>query len=180
MPGAARGNRMQALLKAFWDIALCRRSPADLPDSAALLLVAGAAYAAFSALQSWLLFGPAGVVARTLADLVLLAAPLWLLLALLRRLPRYRQTLSALLGAGAVLSPFLIALVVLKEPAATSQPLALLVWAGSVAVIVWYLLVVGCVLRAALETGLFAGVALALAYVLGSAAVLTSLFPGTP
>jgi hypothetical protein len=168
---------MQALVKAFWEIALWRRSPADLPDSAALLLVAAAAYAALSAVQSFMLFGTDAIVMRTLADVALLALPLWLLLAVARRGARYRQTLTALFGTGAVLSPFVLALLALKGAAGTSYPLSLLVWAGTMAVVLWYLFVVGFILRAALDTGMFTGVAIALAYVVGSSALLSTLFP---
>lgn len=169
---------MQALVKAFWDIALWRRSPADLPDSVSLLLVTAVAYAALSALQSFMLFGTAAIVGRTLADLVLLALPLWLLLLLARRPARYRQTLTALLGTGVLLSPFVIALLAFKTPAESSYPLSLLVWGGSIGVVLWYLFVIGFILRAALDTGMFTGVAIALAYVAGSSALLSALFPG--
>ena len=168
---------MQALVKAFWEIALWRRSPADLPDSAALLGAAGLAYASLSALQSWMLFGTASLLGRTLADLALLALPLWVLLAIARRMARYRQTLTALFGAGAILSPFVILLLALRSPAESAYPLALVVWGGSVAVVLWYLFVIGFILRAALDTGTFTGVAIALAYVAGSSAALSALFP---
>jgi hypothetical protein len=170
---------MHALVKLFWDIALWRRSPGDLPDSATLVLLTGLVYAAMSATQSWMLYGTASMAGRTLADLALLAGPLWLLLAVARRTTRYRQALTALFGTGAVLSPFVILLLAFKGPAESSYPLALLVWAGSVAVIVWYLFVIGFILRAALDTGMFLGVAMALAYVVASAAVLSALFPGS-
>ncbi len=168
---------MQALVKAFWEIALWRRSPADLPDSAALLLVAGLAYTAFSALQSFMIFGSDSILGRTLADLALLALPLWVVLALARRQRRYRQTLTALLGTGAVLAPFVVVLLAFKAPAESSYPLALLVWGGSIGVVLWYLFVIGFILRAALDTGLATGVAIALAYVVGSSALLSALFP---
>mgnify|MGYP005850408143 CR=1 FL=1 len=168
---------MQALIKAFWEVALWRRSPADLPDSAALLGLVGLAYAALSALQSWMIFGTTALLGRTLADLALLALPLWVLLAIARRRARYRQTLTALLGAGVVLSPFVIVLLALKTPAESAYPMALVVWGGSVAVVLWYLFAVGFILRAALDTGVFTGVAIALAYVAGSSAALSALFP---
>ena len=62
-------------------------------------------------------------------------------------------------------------------PAAASQPLALLVWAGSVAIIVWFTLIVAHILRAALEVRPFTALAVAVAYIVGSAALLTWLFP---
>jgi hypothetical protein len=168
---------MQALLKSFWDIALWRRDPGCLPDSPTLLALSAFAYAVLSAVQSWMLYGHDQLISRTAADLVLLAVPLWLLLMFTGRRHRVRQTLSAVLGTSALLSPFVILLLTLKEPSADTYGLALLVWAGSVAVILWYVFVLGHIVRSALDTGLFTGVAIALTYVIASAAILTSLFP---
>jgi uncharacterized membrane protein len=81
------------------------------------------------------------------------------------------------MGTGALLSPFVILLLTLKEPSADIYGLALLVWAGSVAVILWYVFVFGHIVRSALDTGLFTGVAIALTYVVASAAILTRMFP---
>ena len=168
---------MQALLKAFWDIALWRRDPGCLPDSSTLVVMSAAAYAALSAVQSWMLYGADQLFSRTAADLALLALPIWLLLVFTGRRHRLRQTLSAVLGTGALLSPFVILLLTLKEPSADTYGLALLVWAGSVAVILWYVFVFGHIVRSALDTGLFTGVAIALTYVVASAAILTRIFP---
>jgi uncharacterized membrane protein len=90
---------------------------------------------------------------------------------------RFNQTIEAALGTGALLSPFVILLLALKEPAGGNYGLALLVWAGSVAVILWYVFVLGHIIRSALDTGLFTGVGIAVTYVVASAAVLTQLFP---
>ncbi len=168
---------MQALLKAFWDIALWRRDPSHLPDSLVLVLAAAGAYAALSAVQSWMLYGTDQLLGRTAADIALLVGLLWLLLALTGRRRRFNQTIEAALGTGALLSPFVILLLALKEPAGGNYGLALLVWAGSVAVILWYVFVLGHIIRSALDTGLFTGVGIAVTYVVASAAVLTQLFP---
>lgn len=168
---------MTELFQAFTDIALRRRGPGDLPDSMALVAITAGAYAAFSAVQSWMLFGREDLLARTAADVVLAGALIWLLLLATGRLHRVRQTISAIFGTGALLSPLVILLLALKEPAAASQPLALVVWAGSVAIIVWFTLIVAHVLRAALDTGVFTSLAVSVAYVVGSAALLTWLFP---
>jgi len=168
---------MQSLLKAFWDIALLRRDPGCLPDSPTLLLQSAGAYAVLSALQSWMLYGPDRLSGRTAADIALLVVPVWLLLVFAGRRHRARQTLSAVLGTGALLAPFVILLLALKGPAGEIYPLALLVWAGSIAVILWYIFVFGHIVRSAIDTGLFTGVAIALTYVIASAAILTQLFP---
>jgi len=168
---------MQALLKAFWDIALWRRDPSHLPDSWALVLLAGGAYAALSAVQSWMIYGMDALLLRTAADVGLSCLLVWLLLAAARRRHRFNQTVSAVLGTGALLSPFVIMLLMLGEPSGSNYPLALFVWAGSVAVILWYTFVLGYIVRAALDTGLFTGTALAVCYLVASAAILSQLFP---
>lgn len=168
---------MQALLKAFWDIALWRRGPGDLPGSSALLGITAVAYSLLSTVQSWLIYGTDRLVQRTLADLALTLLLVWLLLTITGRSHRYRQTASAVLGTGALLSPLVILLILLKGAAAASQIVALLVWMGSVGVILWFTFVLGHIVRSALDTGLFTGVAIAITYVVASAAALTRLFP---
>lgn len=168
---------MLAFLKAFWDIALWRRDPSHLPDSLGLVTLTGAAYAAMSAVQSWMLQGTDRLLARTGADLALTALLVWLLLFVTRRMHRFNQTLSAVLGTGALLSPLVILLLALRGPADASHAVALLVWAGSVAVILWYTFILGHIVRTALDTGLFTGTAIAITYVVASAALLTRIFP---
>lgn len=168
---------MQSFLKAFWDIALWRRDPSHLPDSTTLVFAAAAFYAALSAVQSWMLYGVDRLLARTGADLALSVLLVWLLLVATRRRHRFRQTVSAVLGTGALLSPIVILLLGLRGPADTSHALALLVWAGSVGVILWYTFILGHIVRSALDTGLFTGVAIAVTYVVASAALLTRIFP---
>ncbi len=168
---------MQALLKALWDIALWRRDPSHLPDSRTLVAVCALAYAGMSAAQSWMLTGGDRLLARTLADLLMLVSLVWLLLAVTRRSYRLNQTLSAALGTGALLSPLVILLLALRGAAEANQAVALLVWAGSVAVILWYTFILGHIIRSALDTGWFTGVAIAITYVVASAALLTRMFP---
>jgi hypothetical protein len=168
---------MQALLKAFWDIALWRRGPGDLPDSLALVGLTAAAYAVLSAVQSWMIYGGDRLLPRTVADLLLTVGLVWLLLVATRRRHRFNQTISAVLGTGALLSPLVILLIALRAPADSVQLVALAVWAGSVGVILWFTFVLGHIVRSALDTGLFTGVAIAVTYVVASAAALTRLFP---
>jgi hypothetical protein len=169
---------MQSIVKVLWDIALRRSDPSHLPDSLTMLAIITAVYAAFGAIQSWMLYGGDRLLARTLADPALSLLLVWLLLLPVRRGHRFRQTASAVLGTGAVLSPPVILLMALGGPGSQNQALGLLVWAGSVGIIVWYTFIVGHILRAALDSGIFAAVALALAYVAASAIILDRLFPG--
>lgn len=87
------------------------------------------------------------------------------------------QTISAVLGTAALLTPLIMLLLALKDPAAASYPVALVAWAGSIGVIVWYTLIVGHILRSALEVGFVTSLAISVTYLIASAALLTRLFP---
>jgi hypothetical protein len=168
---------MTGLLKSLLQITLLRRDPSALPASIVLLILLATAYAISSALQSWMLHGGDRLLVRTAADLGLTLVTFWLVLAVTRRGHRYRQTISAVLGAAVLMTPLVLLLLALKDPAAVSYPVALLAWAGSVGVIVWFTLIVAHILKSALEVGFVTSIAIAITYLLTSAAVLTRLFP---
>ena len=168
---------MIQLLMSLVEIARLRRDPSALPASIALLVIMAAAYAGSSAVQSWLLHEDDRLLARTAADLGLTLAIFWLVLAVTRRLYRYRQTMNALLGTSVLLTPLLMLLIAMQQPAEIYYPIKLLAWAGSIAVIVWYTLIVGHILRSALEIGFVTGIAIAITSVIASNSVLIKLFP---
>jgi hypothetical protein len=156
---------MQQLVRVFWDIALFRRGPRDVPASWLLLAIVAALYVALSAVQSRLLFGPRLAIVRGLADLALTAAVFATALAVRRRGHRLLQTLSAMLGSGALLSLPMIAMLVARRELADGGAVTLLLSLLSVPLLVWYLFVVGHIVRQALEVPLFTGMAVAMTYV---------------
>jgi hypothetical protein len=168
---------MIQLLMSLVEIARLRRDPSALPASIALLVIMAAAYAGSSAVQSWLLHEDDRLLARTAADLGLTLAIFWLVLAVTRRLYRYRQTMNALLGTSVLLTPLLLLLIAMQQPAEMYYPIKLLAWAGSIAVIIWYTLIVGHILRSALEIGFVTSIAIAITSVIVSNSVLIKLFP---
>ena len=167
---------MTQVLISLVEIVRMRRDPSALPASIVLFVIMAVAYAASSALQSWLLHDDQ-LLARTLADLGLLLAIFWLVLALTRRLYRYRQTMNAVLGVSVLLTPILMLLIALQQPAEMYYPVKLVAWAGSIGVIVWYTLIIGHILRSALEVGFVTSIAIAIATVILANAVLNQLFP---
>lgn len=171
---------MNLQLRELLDIALLRRDPGILPASGSFVLTMALAYALASALQSWALYGPDRILLRTAADLGLTLAAFWLLLTVTSRGHRFPQAISAVLGTAVLLAPVVLLLLALKGPAETHYAVALLAWAGSVGVIVWYTLIVGRVLQGALDVGFVTGIAIALAFLIGSAALLAALFPEAP
>ena len=169
---------MTEVLISLVEIARLRRDPSVLPASIVLLAIMAAAYAGSSALQSWLLYSNDRLLARTAADLGLTLATFWLVLAVTRRLYRYRQTMNAVLGTSVLLTPLLVLLIALQQPAGMYYPIKLAAWAASIAVIVWYTLIVGHILRSALEIGFVTSIAIAITTVIAGNAVLGKLFPG--
>jgi len=168
---------MIQVLISLVEIARLRRDPGALPASIVLLVIMAAAYAGSSAVQSWLLHEDDRLLARTAADLGLTLVMFWLVLAVTRRLYRYRQTMNALLGTSVLLTPLLMLLIAMQQPAEIYYPIKLLAWAGSIAVIVWYTLIVGHILRSALEIGFVTSIAIAITSVIASNSVLIKLFP---
>lgn len=168
---------MTGVLSSLVEIARLRRDPGALPASVEVLVVMTVFYAGSSALQSWMLHDGDRLLARTAADVGLTFLMFWILLAVTGRGHRFPQTMGAVLGTSVLLTPLVLLLLGLKGLAASYYPIALLAWAGSVGVIVWYTLIVGHILRSALEVGFVTSIAIAMTYLIASAAVLKRLFP---
>ncbi len=168
---------MRYLLSSLVQIALLRKDPSVLPASVVLLVLTGAAFAAGSALQSWLLYGTDRLFGRTAFDLGFAVALFWLILAATRHGNRFRQTMSAIYGTTVLMMPFSVGLLMLQAPAQTYYGLKLFAWAGSVIVIVWYVLVVAHILRSAIQAGFVTSIAIALTWLIAGDALLKRLFP---
>jgi hypothetical protein len=170
---------MQALLKVFWDIALWRGGPRDVPPSRGLLLVAAALYTATSAAVSLLIDGPELAFARGAADLVFTTGAFWLCLAVGRRSFRLTQTLTAMFATGTLVSLPMIAVLLLADAVGPQGPVAGAVKLTLVPLQIWGLCVVAHIVRAALEAPLVVGIAVATTYFLLGYLFVEQLFPGT-
>lgn len=169
---------MTQLLRSLFQIALLRRDPGVLPASVVLAALLAIAYAVTSGLQSWILYGSDRIVMRTAVDLGLSLALVWVVLTITRRGHRYPQTISAVLGTSVLVAPIVVLLLLLMQGPATSYyPVWLLARAGAVLVTLWFIVVIGHILRGALETGLLTGVAIALTWLIASRALAEKLFP---
>jgi hypothetical protein len=166
---------MTRLLSSLTEIALLRKDPAGMPSSAASVAIFVAAYVAADLLLSRIGgFQPA--IARTALDLALTLPSFWLLLAITGRAHRYAQTINATLGVYVLLAPAFALLLLLRGPARGHQSLGLLLTASYTVFMIWYLLIVGHILRSALDTGLVTGFAVAVAWVLASLALSQAVF----
>jgi hypothetical protein len=170
---------MQALLKVFWDIALWRRGPRDLPPSRGLLAVAALLYGATSAIQSALTDGPTLALARGVADLGFTGAAFWLCLAIGGRGHRLLQTLTAVFGTGTLLALPMIAVLLLVAALGPGGPVADAVKLLVLPLLVWGLAVLAHIVREALEAPLVTGVAVATTYLLAGYFFIERLLPAT-
>lgn len=156
---------VQQFLRIFLDIVLWRQGPQDLPSSTLLVWLTLAAYVAVSTVQ--LLFLHAGGVVWfffLVVDPLLLSAWVWLVLKVFNHTERFLQTVSAVLGTGALLGLAVylpLQLVVTGLGFAATSRVAQAIGLALVAV---FALVTGRIIKLATESSLFTGLAVALTY----------------
>jgi hypothetical protein len=171
---------MLRLAKAFWDIALWRRTPAQLPASSFLLALVAVAAALIEVLSAFL---PPASSDRILTRIVLsVGLPLgfaWAVLVLARHRQRFLQTGIALLGVGVlaelVLYPVGSLIHVIGSDRLAALPLGILMLLG----MIWYLLACANIWRAALDSRLSIGVVVSVGYFLLSMVLEQQLLPDT-
>ncbi len=172
---------MLALVEAFFAIMIRRRGPEDLPDSAVLLQFLVAVYLACQVPVGLVMYGWTGTtLALILADIALLAAFFWILLRATGHAARYRQTLSALLGTGALLSLVQAPLVALSRAAPDPAQRPAVITFALVALLAWMLLVQGHIASRALSRHFGIGMLVALSYFVLSFQLSTRISPAGP
>jgi hypothetical protein len=167
---------MTRLPRSLAQIALLRKDPGILPASFLLSAVLALGYAGANAVLAYVDHSER-ILARTAVDLGLTLAFFWVLLLLTRRSHRFPQALSAVFGTYVLLAPAMALLLLMRGPAKTHYGVWLLTNAGSTVVTIWYLLIVGHILKCALDTGLVTGFAIAITWALASLAIAQNLFP---
>ena len=164
---------MIRLVQAFWQICLLRMAPQDLPASSFLLVFSLAAhyllgvmlYAVSAPLQQALLASAIGT-----GLLVIFAQSL---LMLRGYATRSSQTLTALAGTDVVLGMIALPLTLIIQYGNELALIALL-WFG---LVIWSVVITAHILRHALSLPMAAGVALSIAYLFVTVAVMESIFP---
>jgi hypothetical protein len=169
---------MLRIAKAFWDIAIWRKSPAQLPASLFLLGLVAAAAGLLEVLGALLPPNPSGrILTRVILSVGLPLLFAWVVLGVARQRQRFLQTGIALLGvavlAQLVLYPLgsLLNFIGIDRPA--SIPLGVLLFVG----LIWYLLACANIWRAALDAGVGLGATISVGYLLLSMALEQLLLP---
>ncbi len=164
-------NLMLKLLQTFIDIALWRKGPQDLPTSRFLLMLVLGIYVAASFVQVQLLdlrLSTAFVIVGV--DVVMMMLWLWLVLGFFGRSQRFIQTLTAMFGVGALLAAvdIVVAAVQLAAGDSSGQPSNLWLSLRFLAIA----LIMGRIFMHALDRGLLTGMALTVAIVYSTGAVV--------
>lgn len=170
---------MGRLLHRFFDICLLRAGPQDLPASTVLLWLSLLAYFTVGMVMSVQNLDVAHATLLVALDSALLAALLFALLWSRNALDRYLQTLTALLGTGAILQLAAMPILSWQQQGLGDEGVSaglmissLLLWIW----LLWDLIVVGHILRHTLSTRLPIGVLIGLAYLFISYSVTRILF----
>jgi hypothetical protein len=169
---------MLPILDVFLQITLRRRGPEDLPDSRFLLLMAGVVYVLAQGFLALPVYHSPLTLGRSLViDLLLLCGCLWGLLRLTGHAPRYRQTLTAMFGTGALLGVCMLPFNYWLDLAAGADKAAFGPTIGLLAVVSWSLAVNGHIFSRALSAPFAAGLAIAIAYFFLNYLVFTQFGP---
>ena len=152
---------MQELVRLFVQIALLRKGPQDLPASAQVLAVTATGFFSINFLVSAVLPPiPGPWLYQLVLDVIFTFAWYALLLRIVNRPERFLQTATAIFGYQAVLAPLWIATVWLWRQFAEDDTLSAPTLLLSLAVLVWNVAANVRVVKAALEWGIAASVAL--------------------
>lgn len=169
---------MLRLAKAFWDLAIWRLSPAQLPASVFLVTCVASIVALFEVFGA--LLPPTStdwIATRIALSVGLPLAWAWAVLAIARHRERFLQTAAALLGIGALRQLISYPLDSLLQVLGSAHPIATPLVLAWLVGLVWYMLACANVWRAALNSGLALGVAVSLAYLVLSIVLESSLLP---
>jgi hypothetical protein len=166
------------LVRFYWELVLLRRAPQDLPSSPTLLGLVLTLNVLLGALGVTEQFGGFGrALFASLLDAAVTAGLVYATLRFAEHPARFYQTLTAIYGIAAL---FNLAMLVLRWVTGTEQLEALFAFA-SLVLLAWVHVAVGHVLRHALDTELWAGIAIAVAYtVIGLVLVSAYVAPVEP
>jgi hypothetical protein len=166
---------LKALLNYFVDLCLLRTGPQDLPASGVLLsLVTLLNVFVGVVMIADARIGLGTALAESLFEAALMLCVLYIALRLSRRLPRFVQAATALMGSGLLLGLLALPLVAWSHRSESSEAALLLL-----IVVIWSMVVLGHVLRHTFDIKFHMGLGVALLYTLLSWNLTFMLFPVT-
>lgn len=161
------------IIKLLLDICLFKKGPQNLPYSVWLLRLLLVVYISVRVLMLSMRFDWLDVLLQIIVDVFLVTVFFWTLLYLSRKLGRFYQVMSAVLGTDALIS-FLALPGIATMETGRGGLLALLITLGLIG---WHWAVTGHIISNALDKTLSFSLGLTFLYLVGSYQVMALLFP---
>lgn len=168
---------MRELSRMFWQIALLRRGPQDLPASALLLVLTVVGYLVVNMVLSSVLPPERRWPERLLVDSLFMLAWYVAVLRLLGRPERILQTTTAVFGFQAVMTPLLIPSEWLLRRFSEDSTWQVPITCAGLLLFVWVIAANSHIVRAALEWSAASSVALVILQTLAGWLLQFALFP---
>ena len=168
---------IQVLLNAFLDICFFRKSPQDLPKSNVLMCLSVAGYMLASTLLALLSEQLTDATMAGIVEAMLVMLFTYGLLQIRNKVERWSQTITALSGAGIIISLIAFPLYYLgstDSQEGVSQSIGLLLL---IVLIIWNIAIMAHIFRHALQTTIGFGIAIAVSYVWIISSFIAILFP---
>lgn len=163
------------MLNTYWKICRFQLGPQDLPSSQSLMVATLLLYMLISLIIAGFELTPVMALFYAILDATLLLGMIRMMLWVRDLWPRYLQTTTALLGVGVLFGFVAVPLMWWRlqygDPMQAFMPSLLIL-----GLMVWNAAVVGHILRHALNTPFYVGIALSLLYIYASATVLRAVF----
>ncbi len=163
-----------AIVRLFLEICLLRQGPGDIPYSNFLFYLTFMVYLMFGISVLTLQAGDASLIIQMTLQVFTVFAFVWGCLALYSRQPRFMQTMTAVLGSDALISFIALPLLfwIKVDP---GMPVLFMCLLG---LMFWQLIVMGHILRRALDKSLWFGVGLTFLFLFMSFQLMGALAPG--
>lgn len=167
---------MLKLFNFFLDLCLLRRAPQDLPASPQLLVMVIIIAVSIGAVGIADVIPGIGALAAAMLDAVIVVLLLRLALQLKNVAARFTQTATAVFGSSIILGLIALPMQLAIGDAQSNPSLGAMISLAYLFLLLWVQLVIGHILRHALNVSLPLGIGLALVYSLLSGSLIQSLF----
>ncbi len=163
---------MYELLKLFFNICLFKKGPQDIPGTSMVLGLITPAYIIINFLILRLSSDISNTLLQVLVEIILILVLSWMILFFSKKMPRFSQTASALVGTDTVISFF--ALPAMATLLGQGGGLAFFIL---VFLMLWHWAVTGHIFSNALDQSFSFGLGISFLYILASYQCMALMFP---
>ncbi|MCK4493355.1 MAG: hypothetical protein KAU26_04825 [Methylococcales bacterium] len=168
---------MFELLKFFYELALFKKSPEDIPTSSFLQLAVIFSYIVISFLMFFMSSSWTQALLHIAVEMILIALFCRIVLSWHKKLARYSQTFIALLGVDVVISLCAFpAVASLNTPMPEKSSFYLVVVLVYILLVLWHWLAAGHIFRKSLSESFIFGLGISLLYLMLSYLINTAFF----